>query len=280
MKDGLNFALIGSPLAHSISPFIHSELFGLKGINGNYSLIEVTKEELEKVYDNKLKALCGFNVTIPHKINIIPLLDSLEEKAALYSSVNTVKINETGAVGHNTDCEGFLRSLETADITLGGSVLILGCGGVARMFAFEALLKGANVTLAVRKASLEKAERLRGEINSKLNKDIFITDIDGVGGGYDLIINATPVGMSPNTGVSPVKRDVVKASGAVFDAIYNPGETELLRYAREEGIKHLNGLPMLVIQAAAAQEIWLDTSFGFDELQGVISLCDEELKRR
>ena len=250
-----SFALIGCPLGHTKSPAIHHMLMEAAGIVGSYTAREVADIGSAEF----LASLDGYNVTIPHKTAIIPLLDELDERAALFGAVNTVK-NENGrSIGYNTDCAGFLRALEGAEIPLGGRVLILGSGGVSRMFAFESVLVGAEVTIAARNAA--KALEIKKEIKEKTKKDCRIITLSTVGGAYDLIINGTPVGMFPNVKESPLPREVVAQAGAVFDAVYNPAETLLLRYAREAGVKHLNGLPMLVWQAAVAQEIWNGVKF-------------------
>ena len=261
------FALIGCPLGHSISPQIHAELMKKAGVDGDYTLCEIKPEELEGA--DYLADLDGYNVTIPHKTNIIPALSKLDKKAALYGAVNTVK-NENGvSTGYNTDCEGFLRSLDGAGIKLGGRVLVLGCGGVSRMFAFESVLHGADVTIAAR--SVEKAIELKREIKEKTKKDVRIITLSTAGGKYDLIINGTPVGMHPNVDESPLPKEVIQQAGAVFDAVYNPRETLLLKYAREAGVKALNGLAMLVWQAAVAEEIWNDIVTDNSVVDGIIS---------
>lgn len=123
------FALIGYPLGHSMSPVIHKELMKTAGIDGSYELIEIAPENLADKFE-ELKKFDGFNVTIPHKISIIPFLDKVNERAELFGAVNTVKVGKE-ITGYNTDCFGFLRALEMADIKLGGSTLVCGAGGVA-----------------------------------------------------------------------------------------------------------------------------------------------------
>lgn len=271
------YALIGCPLGHSLSPLIHSELFKISGADADYTLREIEPDELDAAFKNELSRLDGFNVTIPYKIEIIKYLDSLSVKAGLFGSVNTVAVTGEGAKGYNTDCSGFLRSLEAAGIELSGSVLICGCGGVSRMFAFESVIAEADVTLAVRDSSLNKAYALCDEIYEKLGKKCRVITLDKAEGGYDLIINGTPCGMYPNVDSSPLDEGVVKSSGAVFDAVYNPGETLLLKYARDGGLKYLNGLPMLVWQAAVAQEIWTGYKFTAFDIERVIAAAREAL---
>ncbi len=272
------FALIGYPLGHSMSPLIHRELFKLNDIYAGYELIEINPEYFETQFD-AMKSFDGFNVTIPHKISVIPHLKELSEKAALFGAVNTVKNDDGNLTGYNTDCIGFLRALDMADITLSGKVLVCGCGGVSRMFAFETVLAGADLTIAVRDGSLEGGRRLVHEIESKLGKTAQLITLDMADGEFDLIINGTPVGMHPDTNNCVLPKEKVQKTKAVFDAVYNPLETKLIRYAKEGGIKYSNGLSMLVWQAAAAQEIWLGVKFNNEQIRTVLKITEEELKK-
>ncbi len=266
-----SYGLTGYPLGHSLSPLIHSELLKISGIDGDYRLYEIAPENFGREIE-KLKSLRGFNVTIPHKISVIPYLDELDEKAALFGAVNTVKCSEK-AKGFNTDCAGFLRALESANIDLNGNVLVCGAGGVARMFAFEAALAGCCLTIAARESDIPAAEKIRNEIKEKLNRDARVSNIDNISDGYDLIINGTPVGMFPNIDASILSKKIIGKSKAAFDAVYNPEETLFLKYARESGLKYSNGLPMLVWQAAVAEEIWNGTEFSESDIAKVIELC-------
>lgn len=275
-----SFGLVGTPLGHSLSPFIHECLFSLMGIKAVYSLYETKPDSLEAFYNLTLTKLSGFNVTIPFKQRIIPLLDTLSPRAELFGSVNTVLCDNGKAEGYNTDCSGFLRALDGAGIELGGKVLILGSGGVSRMFAFESLSTGCEVTVAQRSSSLEKGMALKAEIGEKLGKHIEVKPLEQVNESYNLIINGTPAGMFPNVDESPLKRETVALSNAVFDAVYNPGETLLLKYAREEGLKYVNGLPMLVWQAAAAEEIWHQTRFEKEDINRIIAATEKELEKK
>lgn len=273
-----NFALTGYPLGHSMSPLIHKELFKINSKDADYSIMEINSAFFEDGFA-QLKTLDGFNVTIPHKTGIIPYLDSLSQRAELFGAVNTVK-NENGKLtGYNTDCFGFLRALETADISLGGKVLLCGSGGVSRMFAFESVLAGADLTIAVREADVDAANRIKNEIKEKLQKDVKVITLDEVDGSFDLLINGTPVGMFPNVDNCVLPKEKVLACGAVFDAIYNPLETKLLKYAKEGGLKYSNGLPMLVWQAVVAQEIWFDIKFDANRVKDVIKITESELKK-
>ncbi|MCH5199309.1 MAG: shikimate dehydrogenase [Oscillospiraceae bacterium] len=273
------FGLIGYPLGHSLSPVIHRELFKIAGIDGEYKLYELAPENLSEGVASLKNNLCGFNVTIPHKVEVIPFLDELDEKAALFGAVNTVKTGEK-TVGYNTDCIGFLRSLEMAGIALEGSVLVCGSGGVARMFAFEAALAGCDLTIAVRDEDIPAADVIRAEIKDKLKREARVLNLRDVNSGYDLIINGTPVGMYPFVNACVLPREIIERSHAVFDAIYNPGETKLIKYAKEAGMKYSNGLSMLVLQAVAAEEIWNDITFSADDIKKVIKTTETELENK
>jgi shikimate dehydrogenase len=274
-----NFALIGYPLGHSMSGVIHKELFKIANIDATYDLLEVEPSSLADEFESKLKSLRGFNVTIPHKINIIPSLDSLSDRAKLFGAVNTVDIQNGKATGYNTDCQGFLKALEMAGITLGGKVLLLGSGGVARMLAFESILAGAQLTIAVREADVEAANEIKKEIGNKLNKSCDVILLSEAKGGYDLVINGTPVGMFPHVDACPVASDVITSSKAVFDVIYNPQETLFIKHAKEAGIKYCGGLPMLVWQAAVAEQIWNNVEFTNDDIQKVLEITQKELNK-
>ena len=227
-----NFCLIGYPLGHSMSPIIHSQLFKIKNIDASYNLNEIAPENLKNEY-KKLKKLDGFNVTIPHKTGIIPMLDGLSQRAQLFGAVNTVKIENGKATGHNTDCFGFLRALEMAEINLGGKVLLCGSGGVSRMFAFESILAGADLTISVRDSSLPAANLIKSEIKDKLDKKAKVVKLSDVEGEFDLLINGTPVGMFPKVDASVLPKEKIQKCKAVFDAVYNPQETLILKYAKQ-----------------------------------------------
>lgn len=272
------FGLIGYPLGHSMSPLIHRELFKINNIDAGYELVEINPENFTNEFE-AVKGFDGFNVTIPHKIAVIPQLNALSERAELFGAVNTVENKNGVLTGHNTDCYGFLRALAMAEIELKGKVLVCGCGGVSRMFAFETILSGADLTIAVRDADVEAGQQIVDEIESKLGKTAKRITLDEVDGAFDLIINGTPVGMHPNTDACVLPKEKVQKAKAVFDAVYNPLETKLISYAKEAGIKFSNGLPMLVWQAAVAQEIWFGVKFSNEQIKPVIKITEEELKK-
>ena len=251
-----NYALIGCPLGHSLSPQIHTRLFELAGIKFQYDLTEIKPEDLKDKYDY-LKSLKGFNITIPHKIAIIDFCDDLSEGAKRYGSVNCIK-NENGkSTGYNTDVLGFVKSIEQLGASLNSKVCLLGCGGVGRMMAIEAAYQGADLTIAVRTEDIPVAEGVKAEIKKLLpDNRVNVIHLSEMAGGFDSVINATPVGMYPKTEFSPLNKEQLKNVSFLFDAIYNPTHTTLSRYAEEMGAKTSTGMAMLVLQAVAAHEIW------------------------
>lgn len=265
------YAVIGHPIGHTMSPFIHKRLFELRGIDADYGVYDIPTEDLiGKIQE--LKTLDGFNITIPHKQAIIPFLKRMDQKASLFQSVNTVK-NGDSLEGYTTDPDGFLSALCQAGFPLKGRVVILGAGGVARTMAYEATMAGCFVVLAVRPKSLSHAAALSGAIRNDVhNGDTETCRLDCLSGHIDLLINATPVGMYPNPDEMPVSREVLEDTDYVFDAVYNPMDTKLVKTARECGCKALGGLSMLVWQAAAAHQIWDGSQYTCDE---IAALCEE-----
>ena len=227
----MKYCLIGEKLSHSKSKVIH-EYLGL-----NYDLVEVEKGKLGDFIENT--DYDGFNVTIPYKKEIIPLLDELEENARAIGAVNTVKRVGNKLVGYNTDFSGLEYMLERADIGLKNkNVLILGTGGASET--------AKAVATAARAKSVNRVSRT-GEINYENCYDLKDTEI---------IINATPVGMYPSVNEKPIELKRFKKLIGVADCIYNPKETLLVKEGKSLGIKSVGGLYMLVVQGVKAEEIW------------------------
>lgn len=275
----MKYALIGYPLGHSVSPFIQNKLFSLNGIHAEYTNIEIAPNELNipefaKEYD-------GFNVTIPYKTEVIPFLAELCGKAQYLKTVNTVKNDGGKFYGYNTDADGMLKSLEMSGISLSGNVLICGAGGTARMLCCVAVKMGCKVTLCVRNPQSEKSLSLKSDIMRDFGEDIDIIGSEVAVGSYDLLMNATPAGMYPKfIGQTPANIKLIEQIPAVFDAVYNPRETELIKIAKQSGAKVAYGLPMLVYQAAAAQTIWYGADFNDDDLKTVIDETEQYILQR
>jgi shikimate dehydrogenase len=258
------YGLVGYPLTHSRSPEIHALLFEISKKGSEYDLYQT--ENLDNL-GILTGSLSGFNVTIPYKTEIISHIDEIRGEAELFSSVNTVVKKAGRLIGYNTDCTGFLSDLERLNIPFEGRICLLGAGGAARTVAFSAAQSGLELTVAAR--NREKAETLQHEINRKIGKSpIFITDTPE--GKFDLLVNATPVGMFPNIDACPCSDDLILNCTYIYDLIYNPIETLLVKKAREAGKIAATGLGMLLLQAAAAQTIWTGVKFEKSDISGVL----------
>jgi shikimate dehydrogenase len=254
------FALIGHPLGHSMSPLIHEKLFEFSGLSDcTYELVDIAPEEIGNSRD-LLSSFSGMNVTIPYKQEVISLIDELGESAQRYNSVNCIDNKNGRLIGYNTDCDGFVRSAEK--LPLGGNVAILGCGGVGRMIAIEVARHGGSITLAVIPQDIQNAQLLMAEIMQKCpGSSVRIVEISELAGKFDLLINATPVGMFPKVDACAVSDKVIEDCSSVFDVIYNPKETLLMKKARAMGKTAIGGAAMLVYQAVRAHEIWYGAEF-------------------
>ncbi len=274
------YALLGYPLGHTMSPPIHKRLFGLDGKpDAEYEVCEIPPEKLAEKSEY-LNSLNGYNITIPYKVDIIKYLDELDESARRYNSVNCV-VNRNGKnIGYNTDCSGFLRSLEAGGAKLDGRVLQIGCGGVGRMMAIEAALHGADLTIVALPEFITGAKEVAEEA-LKLNPAAKISVIthEEISGEFDLLMNASPVGMYPNTDNCPVSEDVVKSCKCVFEVIYNPNVTKLMSIAEKHGIPAIGGMAMLVWQAAVAHEIWNGASCNDEDVEKIIAEMKAELTK-
>lgn len=267
-----HYGLLGFPLKHTMSPPIHQRLFELEGVSDfDYTLKEYSPEELgEKIGD--VLALDGFNITIPHKVEIIKYIDELADSAKRYNSVNCVVKKDGKYIGYNTDCDGFLRSLEAAGAGLDGTVLQCGCGGVGRMIAIEAVRHGARLTVSVPEGFEDTVEPVREYARANgFSDDIKVVHPDEIEGGFDLLINASPVGMFPKIENCPVSEEIIKNCGFVFDVIYNPERTKLMQIAENHGIKTCGGMAMLVWQAVVAHEIWSGAKYNDSDIAKLIS---------
>ena len=252
-----HYAVIGHPIGHTMSPFIHKRLFELSGIDAEYTRLDIPPEQLAAAYADTLRGLDGYNITIPHKQAIIPLLDALDERAQMVGSVNTVKNSGGKSTGFTTDGIGFAKALEAAEIEHEGRIMILGCGGAARAIAFELAQRGKPFEFAVHRRSVGRAGLLCLDITRKIpDAQVSFGLMEQIIGTVDLLINATPVGMYPHVDEQPIHNCAIGRCGAVFDAIYNPLETALVKRARANGSKAESGMSMLVWQAVAAHEIW------------------------
>jgi len=244
--------LLGWPVEHSLSPAMHNAAFERLGLDCRYMTFPV-KPELLKDAVKAVKALnlAGVNVTMPHKENVIPLLDKVDADASFIGAVNTI-VNTNGRLtGYNTDGKGFMQSLAEGHISVNKKkVLILGAGGASRAIGFY-LAKKASA-LFIYDIDRKKAGRLVRALK-RINNNVFsagnINNLDK----YDVIINATPLGLKKGDSL-PVKVNLLKPKHVVCDLIYK--KTRLLDMASKRGCKTLNGLGMLLWQGVFAFELW------------------------
>lgn len=272
------YALVGNPLKQSLSPLLHNTLFKTWNLPATYLTWEVEPEHLDAAVLMFRRNLAGFNVTAPYKQSIIPLLDELHLSAEVYGAVNTVK-NETGKlIGYNTDGVGFLKGLEQVDYDLQGKrVLLLGAGGASQTVALELAHQGCSFTIANRDVS--RAYMLQRFLESRFAKlDLEITDITRIPRHqYNVVINATPVGMGDLQGQSPLASHYLQGVDLVYDLIYNPLDTKLLQEARLNGCHTINGLRMLVQQGLEAQEIWQGQTVDQELTEKLYQLVEGEI---
>ena len=275
------YAVIGHPIGHTMSPFIHTKLFELAGIDAVYTKLDVAPESLGYEYDHILSKLSGYNITIPHKQSIIQYLDEIDEKANMYGSVNTVSNRDYTSKGYTTDPDGFLKALDAAKIGLAGRVVILGCGGVARTMAYEVVLKNIPLLFAVRAEDVEIAkalcEEIKGTVIGSQPSYCLISELEG---DIDVLINATPIGMFPKVENQPVSDEIIAKCKNVFDAVYNPLETVLIQKAKANGSTAVGGMSMLVWQAVVSHEIWDGSVYDPAEIEKLCIAAANELKNR
>ena len=256
--------LIGYPLGHSISPAMHNAAFKQLGLDYEYVPFEVEPKDLPEALKG-LRALhiAGFNVTIPHKESIVPLLDEVLKLARVMGAVNTVLNQEGKLIGYNTDGAGFIDSLKEDAKTNphGKKTVVLGAGGAGR--AVSTMLAEAGVKhLVLADVQEEKAKELSEYIDSyfDLTCDFVCVNSEELQRALDqadILVNATPIGMHPKIDESPLSEKIkLHPKLLVYDLIYNPSQTKLLKKAKASGSKTCSGLGMLVRQGALAFTIW------------------------
>ncbi|MEX1253527.1 MAG: shikimate dehydrogenase [Dehalococcoidia bacterium] len=259
--------VIGYPLGHSLSPAIFQAAFDAMGVEARYEAWPTPHDELEaRVASLRSDDVLGANVTIPHKEAIVPFLDRLDERAERVGAVNTVA-NEGGQlVGYNTDVPGFARGLrdDAGFDPMRKRVAVIGAGGAARAVTL-ALIEGAASVVVLAARTPRRADRVVVDMRKLTSTGITVTWAHWGDGTFmiefpraDLLVNTTPVGTagSDTEGQSPIDEQYIPANGVVFDLVYNPPETPLLRAAKARGAKPVSGLGMLVYQAAEALRLW------------------------
>lgn len=247
------YAVIGDPIAHSLSPVFQNHFIQKRNIDGIYIPLKISSNSLTSSLQLLKDNFAGFNVTIPHKESIMQYLDEIDPLAKEYGAVNTVKILDGRLIGYNTDGIGFSRSIENIDIRE-KEVLLLGAGGAAKVIAAEIIKLGGKLTIANR--NVDRALGVRDELIKLYDRPVQVIQLNQVDRLFDIIVNSTSVGMYPNIDDLPISSNIVQEAELVYDLIYNPFETKLLKSGKKFGAKTINGLPMLVYQGLKSFEIW------------------------
>ena len=257
----IKLGLIGYPVSHSLSPKIQNAALKACGLEGEYLLYSIApddmlalKELLDRVRSGEIT---GLNVTIPHKQNVVPFMDELTPTAKVIGAVNIIYMRENKLIGDNTDAPGFLADLNkfltTETRRHGENALVLGAGGSARSVVYALLNDGWNVTLAARR--IEQAKQLASLFEGVTPVEINLQNFQL--SSLALIVNTTPLGMTPNIDQSPLPENVsLSKHMKIYDLVYNPRETKLVREARALGLHATTGLGMLIEQAALGFELW------------------------
>lgn len=255
--------LFGYPVHHSLSPAMQNAAFKALGLDYVYIPLEVRPEDLEDAVRSLVSiGIVGVNVTIPHKEKVISFLDEISPEAELIGSVNTIHVKDRRLIGHNTDAFGFETAVRQG---LGlefrsRKIFVMGAGGVSRAVCFQAALSGAD-EIVIADIEAGRAENLCRSVARKFPScrvETCPAEASAVQrglAGKDLFVNATPIGMKPGD-VPVIHTDWLYPGTAVFDLVYNPEETRLIREARERGLKAANGTVMLVYQGAKSFEIF------------------------
>ncbi len=253
------FCVIGNPIEHSLSPVMHNAVFNAMNIDAVYLSLKVESSNLKDVVEKLRYYTKGFNVTIPHKVAIIEYIDMLDDSALTVNAVNTVSNSNGILKGYNTDYHGFIMPIKRRGINLKGkSVLLLGAGGAARAVV-AALAEEGIARLIIANRSIKNTESILGYTSHKgiECKAVTLDDVSRYSYHSDLIVNATPLGML-SYGKIPLTSKDISSSSIVYDLVYNPIETELIKVAKASGALIIYGYEMLVEQGAKALEIWLD----------------------
>lgn len=268
MSDKFSLGLIGYPLGHSLSPVLHQAALAEAGLVGEYSLFPVSplpegqselEELVQRLHDGELQ---GLNITIPHKQSVLPLVDELSTSAQTIGAVNTLFLQENRLIGHNTDAPGFLKDVSRLPLSDEKVVLILGAGGAARAVVYALLNQDWQVFICDVRS--QQAFDLHDHFSHQRMKCDYLTVIEyspeaiqKAADRVNLIVNATPMGMHPEIESCAWPEQIAfPKTACLYDVVYNPAETKLIRLAQSAGLPCRNGLGMLVEQAALSFECW------------------------
>lgn len=256
------YGVIGDPVSHSLSPVMHNAAFDEIGYNGAYVAFNV-KDIKGAITGVRTLGIKGASVTIPHKVSVMAYLDEIEEKAKNIGAVNTI-VNQDGHLyGYNSDCSGAIRALlEKTDIN-GKDVILLGAGGAARAIGFGIREEGGNLTIL--NIIKEEGETLARDLGVNYYPLEMVEKFD-----CQILINATPLGMTPKTDAMPVPGTFLKKDMVVMDIVYNPLKTRFLKEAQAIGCKTVDGVSMFVYQAVSQFESWTGEQAPVDLMRKVV----------
>lgn len=262
----IKLAVIGDPIEHSLSPWVHGDVMEMLHIPYAYEKVQVRQGELQRFLDYaRQEEITGFNLTMPHKVDIIPYLDEIDNEAKLFGAVNTVKIENGRLLGFNTDALGYVLDLESRGYSFQDSkVVVLGAGGVVRTLVRKAASMGAQ-NICICNRTKEKAWELAEAVRKENGISVSVRGLSGdeirdAVRDCHILINGTPLGMHG------VERDfddlsfldAMPQSALVSDLIYNPEKTQLIKGADQLGLQTMNGMGMLIYQGILADEIYLN----------------------
>ena len=267
--------VFGDPVDDNPTGVVEEAAFAAKNLNYRYLTIKVLPEDLGKAMDSvKIFGMRGINLTMPHKIKVLPYLDELSPAAEIIGAVNTVIQKEGKLFGENTDGKGFVTALKNSGETLDKkNVTILGAGGAARAIAVECALNGA-AHINIINRSIEKGEELASLIQMKTDSSAKYLNWKNnmeIPSDTDILINATSIGFSPNVTDKPdIDYTTITPEMCVCDVIFNPAETIFLKSAAENGAKTITGLGMLVQQAALNFTLWTGVEAPVDVMEDAL----------
>ena len=269
------FGLIGYPLGHSMSAVIHKAGFESLGIDADYKIFETPPEQLiDRIKFFKRENYSGFNITIPHKVPMALFVDSIDKYADITGSINTIKINpDKSFTGYNTDVLGFKTAIPSQMDLAGKTAAILGTGGASRAAVLGLSDKGIqNIDIYTRNIanSIDYMAYLRRKF-PQIRFEVFQIDRIKDLSKYDILVNTTPIGMQGRSAdLTPIEEYMLKTlleHAVVYDVIYNPMKTVLLKLAEKYGYVTINGSDMLVYQAVEAQKIWFNRTPDFTKMK-------------
>lgn len=271
--------LIGHPVSHSFSPYIHNFLAEKYNLNLKYMCFDVEPESVSDALGGiRALGMIGSNVTIPHKIKVMESLDEIDKNAAIIGAVNTIKNEKGKLIGYNTDGVGFVKSVLDAGHKIEGKeVMILGAGGSSRAISIE-LAASKVKKISIRNNTLAKAEAIAKDIRTNFEEvevevaplQVREEELDGV----DLLINTTPLGMSSKKDLCPIDEKIIPPRNLVVcDIVYTPHNTKLLKWAMAHELKVVHGIGMLINQAIESFSIW--TGIEVDAYEEVLKVLKE-----